>query len=107
MWLGRQWSCGAYEFIVRASQAYDTGAIVAGGTMFTKAPISSSVALLFIAGLAVTGCDDSTVPPPEETGDPETTASESQSDIDFPTNAEDYADALVVALREVYQPAVN
>lgn len=75
--------------------------------MFTKAPISSSVALLFIAGLAVTGCDDSTVPPPEETGDPETTASESQSDIDFPTNAEDYADALVEAWGDGDEPAMK
>ncbi len=65
--------------------------------MFTKAPISSSAGLLFIAGLAFTGCSDSSVSNPEDTGDPETTASESQSDIDFPTNAEDYADALVDA----------
>src|SRR5699024_5431047 len=75
--------------------------------MFTKAPISSSVALLFIAGLAVTGCDDSTVPPLEETSDTETTASESQCDIDFPTNAECYADALVKAWGDGDEPAMK
>lgn len=75
--------------------------------MFTKTPIGSSAALLFITGLAFTACSDSSVPNPEDTGDPETTASASQSDMDFPTDPEDYTDALVEAWGEGEESAMK
>src|SRR5699024_2475683 len=104
--------------------------------MSTKMPIQSLAALVFAAGLAFTGCGSSaedTSDASPEASEPEVTVTESETvkeqpsqdtesstdgadngptpdedqDSDFPTNALDYADALVVVWGEGDESAMK